>query len=190
MKTGIPLVNDAKELPIPGTGGAMLKDDVGILSSLLAIQCARLVLPEVSAMTPGQLIDFREQNREKLKTFRAGMLKYAGKLAGMISEGDTEEIERKTEFFVNTEIRPALNELREDFRKSNRPWSVRGADAVAIGGYLTAAYVTGGLGNALAQGIGKIFDTISRETQAAKDARDRRSRGGLCYLLEIERFVK
>ncbi len=188
--TGIPLVNDDRSIVLPGMKAASPKGNIKALTTLLAIESARVVLPEVSAMTPGQLVDFRAQNEENLQVFRGGMLKYAAKLDGMIKDGDTENIGERTELLVATEILPALNELRADIQKSNRPWSVRAADAAAIGGAITAGFIGSGIAGAAVGALAKIADVAAKELQATHDANDRRRTNGLYYLLEVERFVR
>ncbi|WP_148043059.1 hypothetical protein [Methylocystis hirsuta] len=188
--TGIPLVNDDKSLELPGMRAVSPKGDISALTTMLAIHSARVVLPEVCAMTPGQLVDFRAQNEKNLHAFRRSMLKYVAKLDSMIKDGDTHHIAERTEFFVATEIRPALEELRADIKKSNRPWSVRAADAAAVGGAIAAGFLSSGTAGAAVGGLVKLADAASKELQAARDVRDRHEKNGLYYLLEVERFVR
>ena len=138
--TGIPIVNDDRTL------ARLMTQDVSpnALSTLFALEFARVVLPNIAGMTPGALVDFREQNREHLKAFRRGMVRYAAKLDGMIKEGETDHIAERTRFLVETEIRPALDELRADIQKSNRPWGVRAFDAVALSASIAAGFLGAG----------------------------------------------
>jgi len=187
--TGIPVVNDDHSLAQLGVQTSP-KGDATALSTLLALECTRVVLPEVGAMTPGQFVDFREQNKENLRAFRRGMMRLAAKLDNMIEDGDAQHVAERTRFVVDTEIRPALDELRADVQKSNRPWGVRAVDAATVGAAIVAGFLAGGPVAGAIEGLAKIGDVISKEAQAGSDAKERRNKNGLFYLLEVERFVR
>jgi hypothetical protein len=140
-------------------------------------------------MTPGQLVDFREQNKKHLTAFRRGMLKYAAKLDAMLKSEDVEHISERTKFLVKTEIQPVLDELRSDIQKSNRPWSVRAADIATIGGSITVVCLSSGIAGAF-DSLARIADVVSKELQAAKGAEELRNKSDLYYLLEVERFTR
>ena len=180
--TGIPIVNNNRALARLGAQTSP-KGDASALSTLLALECTRVVLPEVGAMTAGQLVDFREQNKENLRAFRRGMLRFAAKLDNVIEDGDAQHMAERTRFVVDTEIRPALDELRADVQKSNRPWGVRAVDTATVGAAIVAGFLAGGPAVGAIGGLAKIGDVISKEVQAGKDAKERRNKNGLFYLL-------
>jgi len=188
-ETGVPIVNDDRTLARFGAQTSP-KGDARTLSTLLALECTRIMLPQVGAMTPGQIADFREQNKGNLAAFRSGMLRLAAKLDSVIEDCDAEHIAERTKFVIDTEILPALDELRADIQKSNRPWGVRAMDAATVGGAIAVGFLTGSAAVGALSGLTKIADVASKELQAKKDAQERRNKNGLFYLLEVERFTR
>jgi hypothetical protein len=88
-RRGIPLLNDLPGVPIPGIEDTTPVDKAKILSSIIAIECTRLVLPEAPILRPADIMEFREANAALLRAFRRSMLRYAadlnGKIAGCLS---------------------------------------------------------------------------------------------------------
>ena len=110
------------------------------------------------------------------------MLRYAAALNAQITE-DTpaEEIERKTRFFVESEIAPALHDLKRDLNNPNRPWAKAGM-AVASG--LVVGFLKGeGLAKTAAEAIKKA---MLPELAAKGDKHDAAKRNGLYYLLKAQ----
>jgi len=190
-KSGRTLISDRAGLPVPGIEEASIADNARALSTLLAIQCTSLVLPEIVALTPEALMEFRAKNEKHLKTFRIAMLRYAADLNAQIAGLDPSAIQGKTEFFIETRVLPELEELRSLLTQTSRTWGQRLADAVRIGAQLIPAAISPSPKSAI---LGALLanapDFIATEIAAKSEARSRRQSSSLYYLLQIERALK
>ena len=54
---GIPLVNDNLSLPVPALGGDFAKNNTKLLTTILAMECASLVLPKIKVLRPQEIVD-------------------------------------------------------------------------------------------------------------------------------------
>jgi len=71
----VPLINDVPgSIPIPGYEAATPHNDAGAISAILAIECAKLALPEMPILHPEELMEFRADNVDALRNFRRSML--------------------------------------------------------------------------------------------------------------------
>jgi hypothetical protein len=113
-QTGVPLLNDLPGLPIPGLDGSVPADDAKTLAAIIAIECTKLVLPELPMLHPEDLMEFRAENTATLRAFRRSMLRYADDLNKRLSGIKPEELEKHTKFFLDTEIVPVLDELQAE----------------------------------------------------------------------------
>jgi hypothetical protein len=140
--TGIPLVNDVPGLPVFSDVASPV-GDANALAGLLSMLCMRLLLPELPVLLPTDLMEFREESNIELRAFRRSMVSYAGGLnRALKQQANATEIERDAKFFVETEIAPRLDELRETINRKNFGWIGRSAYKMApvVGaGYLAAA---------------------------------------------------
>jgi hypothetical protein len=141
-KTGIPLLNDTPGLPVPLISNGPNNDKAKHLATMLAIECAKLALPELPLLWPEDLMEFRAENRAELRVFRRSLLRYAGELDAKLANVSPEEIEITTKFFVHTEIVPSLDALREKMNAPARPWYKRAIDAVKVVPKISPAFYT------------------------------------------------
>jgi hypothetical protein len=107
-------------------------DNATILSTLLAIECVCTALPSIPLLRPKELMEFREQNAQDLRTFRRSMLRYAADLNDQLGGLDRRELETKMKFFVQTEVGPSLDELRDSINAPDRPWYKRLTEGLAL----------------------------------------------------------
>jgi hypothetical protein len=178
---GLPLLDDGSGLALPFKG--RFKDNAPVLSTILALESAELVLPDLPLMTLQELVDFRLENRRELQAFRASMLRYAQGLNQQIAEDvSVNELNRKARFLAETEIRPALHDLKRDLENPNRPWHKRCADGAKIASSIVAAFLTGGLMGATA--AEQIKSAALSELDAKGDKYETAKRSGLYYLLK------
>ena len=142
-----------------------------------------LVLTDLPLLTTQELVDFRTENIKELQNFRASMLRYAKALNAQISEDpSTEELYRKTKFFIETEINPALHDLNRDLANPNRPWYQRMSDGARISSSVVTAFLTGGLlGQTAAEGV---RSALLSEMEASGDKQEAAKRNGLYYLIK------
>jgi len=174
------LLDDGSGLALPFR--ARYKDNAQSLAALIAVESVGLVLPDLPAFTTQELVDFTIENAKELRNFRASMLRYAKLLNAQISEDTSiEDLNRKTKFFIETEIRPALHDLNRDLQNPNRPWYKRMTDGVKIASSVAAGFLTGGLvGQTAAEGI---RNAILSELEGRGDKQEAAKRNGLYYLL-------
>ena len=187
-QTGIPLLSDLPGLPIPGVDGSVPKDDAKTLAAIIAIECTRLVLPELPMLRPEDLMEFRAENTTTLRAFRRSMLRYAADLNKRISGIKAEEFERHTKFFIDTEIVPVLDELRAAVNAPARAWWKRGLDFVKVVPELAAGAFTMEPTTAIAKVLTTYAGQMFTEIIAKGDQREALKRSGLYYLLRLRAF--
>ena len=177
----LPLLDDGSGVRLPFKG--RYKDNAPALSSLLAIESVAAVLPDLPLMTVQELVDFRVENRRELQAFRASMLRYGQTLNQQIVESSSiEELNRKARFLVDTEVRPALHDLKRDLDNPNRPWHRRVADGARISASLVAGFISGA--PLAATAAASIQAAALAEFEAKGDEKEAAKRNGLYYLLK------
>ena len=135
------------------------------LSAMLAIECVRLALPELPLLRPEDLMEFRADNNAALRGFRRSMLRYAGDLNGKVANVPPAEIQAATKFFVDTEIVPALDELRAKMNAPARPWYKRAVDFGRVLPKVVSSFFTMNpstiIGSILTNYAGEFFTELS-----------------------------
>jgi hypothetical protein len=187
-QTGVPLLNDLPGLPIPGLDGSVPTDDAKTLAAIIAIECTKLVLPELPMLRPEDLMEFRAENTTTLRAFRRSMLRYADDLNKRLSGIKPEELERHTKFFLDTEIVPVLDELQAAVNAPARAWWRRGLDFVKVVPELTAGAFTMEPTTAIAKVLTTYAGQMFTEITAKGDQREALKRSGLYYLLRLRAF--
>ncbi|WP_308516149.1 hypothetical protein [Sphingomonas flavescens] len=182
---GLPLMSDAPGLPIPGVKTDDLSD-AKALSAFLALETMKVVLPDLPLLRPEDLMEFREANQSHLRAFRRAMLRYAGEWKGKLAGVSAEDLARETDFLIQTEIVPALDELRQLANDPARPWYKRAIDGVRILPSVATKCFTMSPGAALAQVLlayaPQFFDELAAKGQKQQQVR----RSGLYYLLQVQ----
>jgi hypothetical protein len=187
-QTAIPLLNDIPGLPIPGLDGSVPKDDARVLAAIIAIECTKLVLPELPMLRPADLMEFRAENTTTLRAFRRSMLRYADDLNKRLSGIKPEELEKRTEFFIKTEIVPALDELQAAINAPARAWWRRGLDFVRVIPELASGAFMMDPTTAIAKILTTYAGQMFTEITAKGDQREFMKRSGLYYLLRLRAF--
>lgn len=187
-RTGIPLLCDIPGLPVPGLDGSSPVHDAKSLSAILAIECAKIALPEVPLLRPADLMEFRAENAALLRVFRRSMLRYAADLQGAIKDASVEEIQRATNFFVLTEIVPVLDELRASMDRPATPWWKRAVNFVRILPELGTNFMTMEPNVAIAKALATYAGQFFTEVIAEGDKREALKRSGLYYLLQLQAY--
>lgn len=187
---GIPLLNDDDNLPVPHLSGGSPVGDAKALAGLLAIHCTSLVLPTMKVMNPTELMEFRDENKKPLRSFRRAMLRHAANLNDQLKGVSEEDIKGQTEFYIQTKILPDLDELEDLMRRSNRTWTERGKEIISMVVELGAALVATDRNTAIATAILKnIPGFLISEFAARKDGQTTHSRSDLYYLLKLKKLV-
>lgn len=184
----VPLLNDLPGLPIPGLDGSVPADDAKTLAAIIAIECTKLVLPELPMLRPEDLMEFRVENSTTLRAFRRSMLRYADDLNKRLSGIKPEDLEKHTKFFIDTEIVPVLDELQGAINAPARAWWKRGLDFVKVVPELAAGAFTMEPTTAIAKVLTTYAGQMFTEITAKGDQREALKRSGLYYLLRLRAF--
>lgn len=187
-QTNVPLLNDIPGLPIPGLEKILPTNNAKTLSAILAIECVKVSLPEIPLLRPEDLMEFRAENTAALRAFRRSMLRYASDLNDKIRNMAPEELETVTNFFIQTEIVPALDELRSTMNSPARPWYRRAVDMFRVVPSLAVAFMTMDKNAAIAQVLTTYAAQFFTEIAARGENREALKRSGLYYLLQLEAY--
>jgi hypothetical protein len=187
-KTGIPLLNDTPGLPVPMTSDGANGNKAKQLSAMLAIECVRLALPELPLLWPEDLMEFRADNSAALRSFRRSMLRYAGDLNGKIANVPPAEIQAATKFFVDTEIVPALDELRAKINAPARPWYKRAVDFGRVVPKLIPSFFTMNPAAMIGAVLTNYAPQFFTELSAVGEKKESLKKSGLYYLLQLETY--
>lgn len=184
-RNGIPLVNDDPRLPIPLVSGEQAKHNTKLLAMIMAIECTRLVLPEIGELQPEQIVEARSELKPCLAAFRRSMLRLAGQLNSAIQQtSDSKEIQRAAEFIAQTEVYPSIADLRAELEKSKQKgWIGRTWELTKRVPGIVAQYT---MGNHVA-GIQKTIAAFGSWIIAG--ATEDKPRSGLHYLLKMQEIV-
>lgn len=184
-KDGIALVNDLPGLPIPGIDGSVA-DDAKALAAFLAMQCMNVALPDLPLLSPDDLMEFRSENKDLLRGFRRAMLRYAGEWRGELKGLSPELIVKESRFLIETQIVPALDELRQLTSDPARPWHKRAIEGVKVAATITGSIVTMQFERAISQLIDALAPQFFTEMEAKGDKQHGLKRSDLYYLLKIQ----
>jgi hypothetical protein len=180
----IPLINDNPNLPVPALGGVGAKDNARLLTTILAMECANLVLPRIRVLHPREIMEMREELSKHLQPFRLGLLKLSAELNKAISSTSSrEEIIRAACFIVETEVQPTLIELKASIEAPSKRWYNRALEVAKQVPELAASFATMPTNVAIAKvlaALGSILVDMQSE-----EAGKRASRSGMYYLLKL-----
>lgn len=181
---GIPLVNDNPGLPVPALGGTAAKDNVKLLTTILALECANLVLPKIRVLQPQEILEMRDDLSKYLRPFRLSLLRLTGELNRAISNTSTnDEILSAARFLVETEVQPSLIELKAAIEAPSKRWYNRAFDVAKQVPELATSFATLPTNVAIAKvlaALGAILVDMQSE-----EAEKRASRSGMYYLLKL-----
>lgn len=183
----IPVIDDGSGLALPFK--AKYKDCAQPLSTIMAIESIKTIMPKLPILTPQEIVEFRMENKEELKNFRAAMLRLSSTLNGQISEQSSdEEVQKKAKFIVETQVVPSLHELNRDLQNPNRAWYKRFIDGASITASVAVGVITGGpAGTTAAVGLTKI---LASEIEAKGDKATNVKHNGLYYLVRAQAALK
>ena len=186
---GVSLISDLPGIPIPGVG-PNVTSDAKALSAFLAMQAMNVALPDLPVLRPDDLMEFRADNRAALRAFRRAMLRYAGEWRGQLRDLEPEQVAQETEFLVQSEIVPALDELRQQASDPARPWHKRAVDGIRVTVSIVASAVTLQKDKALGEILAAIAPMFFTELEAKGDKQHALRRSDLYYLLKIQNAGK
>ncbi|WP_206460544.1 hypothetical protein [Anaerovorax sp. IOR16] len=165
------------------------KSNAKILSTILAIESVKLLLPELKAMMPKDIAEFREETKQYIKPFRLSMLKLSKELnAAINSDMEIEDIQREAKFIVDTTVYPELEELKMVLKDKTKPWFKRAIDLAKDAPELVTNFTTLPPEMAIAKLLAKMgYNMVNAGLEAEFNHR-KNIRTGLTYLLKINKL--
>lgn len=161
------------------------------LATLLAMKSIEMMLPQVRAVRPEEILEAREKLREQLPPFWSAMFKTSVELKKIISNAkDHYEVEKEAVDLVDRTIRPAVIDLVTKLEKERKDWfykilaPVRSGLRLLVGNPLltqqqlltNALVLTSDACVSIAENLRSI-DSLKREA-------------GLSYLLDLSDIVR
>ena len=183
----VPLISDMPGLPVPGATGDVT-GDAKALSGFLALQTMSVALDGVPLLAPDDLMEFRDANTAALRAFRRAMLRYAGEWRDKLKELSPDDVAHETAFLVQTEIVPALDELRQLASDPARPWYKRAIDGIKVAAALTGACMIADREKAFGALLAAAAPMFFTEAEAKGDKSRKVRRSDLYYLLKLQRM--
>lgn len=184
----MPLIADDPRIPVPALPSSP-KNDTKLLSTILTIECVKLVLPKIKPLEPQELRDFRSETAKYVKPFRLSMLKMSKELnAAISSDMQMREVQAASKSLVESTVYPELCELEKIIHDPAKPWYRRVVDVAMLSPEICTNFSSLPTGLALAKTLCKMIGTLAdlRDEQLEKDKK--LSRTGLHFLLDLKRF--
>ena len=182
---GIPLLNSDPKIPVPAIGGETAKNNAKLLSSIIAMECVNMALPEIGALQPRQILEAREELATYVKPFRLSMLRLSSQLNQSIeSDSSSGEIVAAAKFVVDTEVYPSLMELKNELAKPRKGWLSRSWDLTKKLPQLAVSYAALNREEALPKTVEALGDWIVAGTSQGSPRSD------FYYLLKLEEVAK
>lgn len=189
-KTGIPLVNDNPYIPIPAIPQEAAENNAALLSTILTMECVKLLLPEIRPLQPAELKNLRAELSEDLQGFRVSILKLAKELNSGLKQGAAlDEVQDRAQFLVRTDVRPRLVELKDTLEAPARPWAARFCDGAMIIPQLACSLFTMPTHLAIAQALMNVAGILQGEDKAARERNEAARRSGISYLLKLQEKI-
>lgn len=182
-------VTDDPAWPVP----ASMLENLDLLrfshlqASALAIQSLEIALPPIADIPDADILKAREELREQLVPFRRAMLALSPAVrSGLGSEATLLDIHREAKYIVDTQVAPALGELRDRLAKERgKFWRRLLLKGGAVVPQFILNWTTKGALSAAVNAVGSAkdltLDLIDRENLLAS----LKSQGGLGYLLAV-----
>ena len=184
-KHEIPLLNTDSRLPVPGIGPELAKNNAKLLTSVMAMECVNLVLPEIGELQPPQIIEARDDLEKHILPFRISMLRLAKELNILIEKSSSnDEIVEAAKFIVKTEVYPSLLELKDELEKPKKGWLSRSWDLTKKVPGLFTLYAKFNLQEALKGTVIALVDWLVAGFSEEKP------RSNYYYLLKLEEIGK
>jgi hypothetical protein len=184
-RTGMVLINDNAALPF--LSGGDVRSNARVLSTAMALESVRLVLPNVRALQFEELAEFREQTRSIVVPFRIAMLKLSRKLNdAIVSDATLDDVQKEAAFLAQTTVLPSLEELRAELMVPTRPWYRRIVDFAKDVPELVGNYATVPAPLATARVLAAIGGILADVRNDQLERQGIVKRGPYHYLLKVE----
>jgi hypothetical protein len=182
-------VNDNPNLPIPSVGGADLKANAKQLSTMMAIESVKFVLPNLRPLSLAELAAFRAETKDLVQPFRQAMLRLSKDLnAAILSDASLSDVQKEARFIVETTVAPELEQLKAELARPSRPWYRRVVDLTTALPEIVGGFATLPTEIAVAKALAKATKILAniRDDQLEREGIGKR--GGFHYLLRMERL--
>lgn len=191
VRSGTVLINDNPELPVPACGSLAPRSDAKHLSTILALETVKLLLPTFREMSFEELAEFRAETRDLVRPFRNAMLRLSKELnAAILSSSSLKDITREAKFLAETTVLPELDDLRAELSRPMRPWYRRIVALAQQAPELVGAFATMPLNLAVAKLLGTVAGALAdiQDERLEKDGIAKR--GGFHYLLRMDAIAR
>ena len=189
-RKGLPLINDDPSLPVPGLGNGSARDNAKLLATVLALECVRLVLPNVPVLTPEGVAEMRNEAKDLVRPFRISLLKLARELNAMLtSSTPMKEVQRAATFLSETTVHPELHELRQSIESQGQPWHKRAIGVFKDVPSLTSAFFTMPTNIAIAKVLAKLGEVLTDLRDEELERNHAMKRSGFYYLLKLPEVI-
>ena len=190
-RKGLPLINDDPDLPVPGLLAGSARNNAKLLTTVLAIECVRLVLPNVPVLPPDAVAEFRDETREVFRPFRISLLKLAKELNAMLtSDTPMREVQDAARFLAETTVRAELEELRQTLDAPGQPWHKRAIGVFKEVPSLTSAFFTMPTNVVIAKALAKFGELLADLRDEELERQNAMKRSGFYYLLRLPEVVQ
>jgi hypothetical protein len=182
------LIGDDPSMPVPLFSEKV--KDVKSLSSILAEECIKIVIPKCNAISDEDILEMRDKLKNLLIPFRMGMQKLSLTLKIAIrNKSDFNEIKSEAIFISQSIVEPALFEIRRKLElEKEKLWLRVFGSVVSWIPFIAKAYATTSP-NQIYKAILKIYGDVSSMTQSINEIKFN-NEPGLSFLLSIEQELK
>lgn len=184
---GIPLLNDDPGLPVPALGNTSPMCNAKLLSTILSIECVKFLIPNLKALNPEQIVEFREQTAQYIKPFRLKMLKLAKDLNSAIDLNmSLPDVAKEARFLVETTVYAEIEELRQALIDPQKPWHQRAIDFAKSIPELAICFASMPLNVAIANSLVSIAAILGDSQDNMRNRQRKITQSGMYYLLRLE----
>lgn len=189
-RLGLPVISDDPSFPLPALPIGAVKNHTKLLTSILAIECVKLVLPRVPILLPSDLAELRAETASLVKPFRLELLRLAVELNTMLaSDATLSELQRTAQLVAETRVYPQLEEVRATVENPAKPWHKRAVALFNDVPELAHSFVSEPKHIAIAKTMRKVMTVFADLRDERLDAANQRSRHNFQYLLRLPMVV-
>lgn len=183
-ENGYILIGDKSNTPFPALSQEV--ESVRKLTAILAEECVKLYVPKCQDASPDAILEIRESLKDHLVPFRMSLQRLSTSLRSAIdSESNMEDIRKEAKFIAESQIEPAVYELKMKIEKANSKLFNRVFGKVLSWiPYIAKAYALPTPDNIL-----EVAKRVGADSGSLLDGVDEFSytrNHGLCFLLKLE----
>jgi hypothetical protein len=181
------LIGDNPEMPIPIFSEKL--NTVRELTSILAEECIRIVLPQCEGLNAEDILSARDKLKDLLVPFRMTMQKMSGTLrCGIKNKINIEEVKAEAQFMAQSSIEPALFEMRQKIEKEKNKLWLRISGSVASWIPFVAKAFLAPTPDQIYNTMVKVYGDVGKIADAVNEVSISRE-PGLSFLLGVEKTL-